>query len=179
MKALSAWCYYYYYRAYCRYAEWKYSWKVVISHTRTEITWAMFIPGVNSVRPVQINQGWTWSFLVLSVTQFISNQVKDTLGPISIKTRLSAKPLKHPESQFSMSSISPPSAFIIQKLTIKENLLYFQFVALEEMFESCHLPWQGTTTLTSKEHESFLKVGLRLVSYSTALEDCVLSSNMK
>ena len=57
MKALSAWCYYYYYRAYCRYAEWKYSWKVVISHTHTEITWAMFIPGVNSMRPVEIYQG--------------------------------------------------------------------------------------------------------------------------
>jgi len=71
------------------------------------------------------------------------------------------------------------SAFIIQKLTIKENLLYFLFVALEEMFESCHLPWKSTTTLTFKEHKSFLKVGVRLASYSTALEDCVLSSNMK
>jgi len=33
--------------------------------------------------------------------------------------------------------------------------------------------------LTFKEHKSFLKVGVRLASYSTALEDCVLSSNMK
>lgn len=47
------------------------------------------------------------------------------------------------------------------------------------MFESCHLPQKGTTALTFKEHESFIKVGLRRVSYSTALQDCVLSSNMK
>lgn len=112
--------------------------------------------------------------------RFISNQVKVTLGPISVKNVFVFKTTKTPwESGFNVIRIPHPSlsAFIIQKLTIK--LLYFQFVALEEMFESCHLLWKGTTALTFKEHKSFLKVGLRLLSYSTALEDRVLSSNMK
>lgn len=46
---------------------------------------------------------------IFILTHFISNQVKVTLRPISVKKKmyLSSKPLKHPESQVSMSSISP------------------------------------------------------------------------
>lgn len=129
MKALSASCYYYYYRAYCRYAEGKYSLKVAISHTHTEITWAMFIPGVNSMRPIEIYQGWTWFFfLFLSITQFLSNQVKVTLGPVSVKTCLSTKPLKHPENQVSMSSISPQVLSSFKSLPLKKTSFIFNLL---------------------------------------------------
>lgn len=48
---------------------------------------------------------------------------------------------------------------MIQKLTIKENLLYFQFVALGEMFESCHLQWKATTNIDFQRARVIFKSG--------------------
>lgn len=178
MKALRASCYYHYYRACCRYVEWNFSWKVVILHTH----WNNLV----HVYPwcVLNEASRNLSGLKMVLYGFICNTVyiKSSLGHTRIyfwKKKGICKITETPwESDFNVTCI-PPSAFIIQKLTIKNHLLYFQCIASEEMFESCCLPQKGTTILTFKEHESLIKAGLRLLSYSTALQDCVLSSNMK
>lgn len=114
MKALSASCYYYYYRAYCRYVEGNFSWKVVISHTHTEITWCMFVPGVLWMRLVEIYESWNCSLMVLSATQFIQNQGYTRI----CFCKKSICKITETESVFNVIHLHP-RAFLIQRFTIK------------------------------------------------------------